>query len=122
MSNVYGTQNLDGYMLDSYYVSNIRENETPIEKVYVGPGLNQGYTNEPSGGFQQADTRDYILPKTTDEIRVKTNPKISYYGRINPGEKIAKPGKIGTVYKNRPDTFMFKTDRLFNNNWSNYCS
>ena len=105
MANVYGKQNLDGYMIDRYYVSNLRDNETPIEKVYVGPGLNQGYTNEPSGGFQQADTRDYILPKTTDETRVKTNPKISYYGRINPGEKIAKPGKMGTLYKNRPDTF-----------------
>ena len=114
MSNVYGRQNLDGYMLDRYYVSNLRQNETPIEKVYVGPGLNQGYTNQPSGGFQQADTRDYILPKTTDEIRVKTNPKISYYGRINPGEKIAKPGKVGTLYKNRPDTFYVQnSDRYF---------
>ena len=114
MSNVYGTGNLDGYMLDRYYVSNIRSNETPIEKVYVGPGLNQGYTNEPSGGFQQADAQDFSMPKTTDEIRVKTNPKISYYGRINSGNKIAKPGKIGTVYKNKPDTFYVQEpDRYF---------
>ena len=113
MSNVYGSQNLDGYMLDRYSVSRYRENETPIEKVYVGPGLNKGYTNEGSGGFQQAETRDYITPKTTDEIRVKTNPKISYYGRINAGEKISKPTKIGTVYKNRPDTFYVQNaDRL----------
>jgi hypothetical protein len=67
--------------------------------------LNQGYTNEPSGGFQQPDAQDYSMPKTTDEIRVKTNPKVSYYGRIVSGSKIAKPGKIGTVYKNKPDTF-----------------
>jgi hypothetical protein len=114
MSNIYGAQNLDGYMLDRYYVSNIRSNESPIQQVYVGPGLNQGYTNEPSGGFQQADTRDYVLPKTTDESRVKTNPKISYYGRVNSGQKIAKPGKIGTVYKNQPDTFYVQQpDRYF---------
>jgi len=114
VTNVYGTQSLDGFMLDRYYVSNIRSNETPIEKVYVGPGLNQGYTNEPSGGFQQADAQDYSMPKTTDEIRVKTNPKISYYGKINAGQKIAKPGKIGTVYKNRPDTFYIQeADRYF---------
>ena len=114
MSNVYGTGTLDGFMLDRYYVSNIRSNETPIEKVYVGPGLNQGFTNEPSGGFQQADTLDYITPKTTDEIRVKTNPKISYYGRLVSGEKINKPTKIGTVYKNRPDTFYVQEpDRYF---------
>jgi len=108
MGNVYGTGSLDGFMLDRYYVSNIRSNETPIEKVYVGPGLNQGYTNEPSGGFQQPDAQDYSMPKTTDEIRVKTNPKMSYYGRIVSGAKIAKPAKIGTVYKNRPDTYYIQ--------------
>jgi hypothetical protein len=97
MSNVYGAGNLDGYMYDRYYVSNIRSNETPIEKVYVGPGLNQGYTNEPSGGFQQPDAQDYSMPKTVDELRVNTNPKISYYGRVVSGQKIAKPAKIGTV-------------------------
>ena len=114
MANVYGKGNLDGYMIDRYYVSNIRSNETPIEKVYVGPGLNQGFTNEPSGGFQQPDAQDYSMPKTTDEIRVKTNPKISYYGRIVSGQKIAKPGKIGTVYKNKPDTFYVQEpDRYF---------
>jgi len=114
MSNVYGTGSLDGFMLDRYYVSNIRSSETPIEKVYVGPGLNQGYTNEPSGGFQQADSQDYVMPKTTDEIRVKTNPKISYYGRVISGEKINKPSKIGTVYKNKPDTFYVQEpDRYF---------
>ena len=114
VTNVYGTGSLDGFMLDRYAVSNIRSNETPIERVYVGPGLNQGFTNEPSGGFQQADTLDYVMPKTTDEIRVKTNPKISYYGRINPGQKVAKPSKIGTVYKNRPDTFFVnEPDRYF---------
>jgi hypothetical protein len=114
MGNVYGTGSLDGFMLDRYYVSNIRSNETPIEKVYVGPGLNQGYTNEPSGGFQQADSQDYVMPKTTDEIRVKTDPKISYYGRVVSGAKIAKPTKIGTVYKNKPDTFYIQEpDRYF---------
>ena len=114
MGNVYGTGNLDGYLTDRYYVSNIRSNETPIEKVYVGPGLNQGFTNQPSGGFQQPDAQDYAMPKTTDEIRVKTNPKISYYGRVISGQKIAKPGKIGTLYKNKPDTFYVQEpDRYF---------
>lgn len=109
MGNVYGTGSLDGFMLDRYYVSNIRSNETPIEKVYVGPGLNQGYTNEPSGGFQQPDAQDYSMPKTTDEIRVKTNPKMSYYGRIVSGAKLQSLPKlvqfikidlIHTIFKN----------------------
>ncbi len=114
VSNVYGTSNLDGYMLDRYQVSQVRNNEAPVEKVYVGPGLNQGYTAAPSGGFQQAETLDYIMPKTTNETRVKTNPKLSYYGRINAGQKIAKPGKVGTLFKNRPDTFYIQNpDRYF---------
>ncbi len=114
VTNIYGTSNLDGYMLDRYQVSQIRSNETPIERTYVGPGLNQGYTATPSGGFQQADTLDYIMPNSTNETRVKTNPKLSYYGRINAGQKIAKPGKIGTVFKNRPDTFYIQDpDRYF---------
>lgn len=109
VTNVYGQSNLDGYMLDRYHVSQVRSNETPIEKVYVGPGLNKGYTATPSGGFQQADTLDYIMPKTTNETRVRTNPKLSYYGRVNAGQKVAKPGKVGTLFKNRPDTFYVQT-------------
>ena len=105
VGNVYGKQNLDGYMMDRYYVSNIRNNETPIEQIRVGPGLNKGYTSNPSGGFQQSSTRDYVLPKTTDEMRVKTNPKVSYYNRVISGKHIDKPGKIGIVQKNLPETY-----------------
>ncbi len=108
MSNVYGTGSLDGFMLDRYYVSNIRDNESPVEQIRVGPGLNQGYTSQPSGGFQQPDAQDYAMPKTVDELRVKTKPKISYFGRVVSGEKINKPAKIGTVFKNRPDTFYLQ--------------
>ena len=114
MSNVYGTGSLDGFMLDRYYVSNVRANESPVEQIRVGPGLNQGYTSQPSGGFQQPDAQDYAMPKTVDEMRVKTKPKISYFGRVLSGEKINKPTKIGTVFKNRPDTFYIQEpDRYF---------
>jgi hypothetical protein len=114
LTNPYGTSNLSGYNMDRYIVSNIRNNETPVEKVYVGPGLNKGYAWEPEGGFQQSDTRDYILPKTTDEMRVKTNPKVSYQGKIISGKRISQPTKIGTVQKNLPDTFYINTpDKYF---------
>jgi hypothetical protein len=114
LTNPYGQSNLDGYNYDRYIVSNIRSNEAPIEQIRVGPGLNKGYTWEPSGGFQQADTLDYIRPLTTDEIRVKTKPKVSYAGRLIAGSKIAKPGKVGVIEKNRPDTFFVNSqNRLF---------
>ena len=114
LTNPYGTSNLDGYNLDRYIVSNLRNNQAPIEPIRVGPGLNQGYTAEGSGGFQQANTLDFVLPKTVDELRVKTKPKVSYEGVVVPGSHIAKPGKVGIVAKNKPDTFYVNgPDRLF---------
>jgi len=113
MSNVYGTQNLDGYQLDRYYVSAMRNNEAPIQRVNVGPGLNAGYTAEPDGGFQQPKTQEYVMPKNVDEIRVKTNPKMTYYGRIVSGNHIGQRGVIGSVYKNRPDTYYEQTPDMY---------
>ena len=113
ISNPYGTQSLDGFQNDRYVVGNKRSNVKPIEQIYVGPGLNQGYTSKPTGGFQQSDTRDYAIPKTTNEIRVKTNPKVSYYGRINAGEKISKPGKMGKMQKNLPYRFFEETPDMY---------
>jgi len=112
--NPYGMSNLSGYQRERYIVSNKRNNEAPTEKVYVGPGLNRGYTWCPSGGFQQAETRDYILPKTVDELRVKTNPKLTYNIPVIAGQKPSRPPKIGVVQKNRPDSFAVWTpDRYF---------
>ena len=114
ITNVYGMSNLSGYQRERYIVSNKRSNEAPTEKIYVGPGLNKGYTWCPSGGFQQAETRDYILPKTVDELRVKTNPKLTYHLPVVPGSKPSRPPKIGVVQKNRPDSFAVWTpDRYF---------
>ena len=114
LANVYGMQNLDGYNLDRYIVGNIRNNQSPIEPIRVGPGLNQGFTAEGSGGFQQANTLDFVQPKTVDELRVKTKPKVSYEGVVIPGSGVSKPGKVGTVAKNQPDRFYVNSpDRLF---------
>lgn len=106
LTNPYGTSNLDGYNYDRYIVSNKRNNEAPTEQIRVGPGLNQGFTWKPSGGFQQANTRDYTLPKTTDQIRVLTKPKVSYAGRVVSGKKIGKPGKIGLLQRYRPTSYF----------------
>ena len=114
LANVYGMQNLDGYNLDRYVVGNIRNNQSPVEPIRVGPGLNQGFTAEGSGGFQQANTLDFVQPKTVDELRVKTKPKVSYEGVVIPGSGVSKPGKVGTVAKNQPDRFYVNSpDRLF---------
>lgn len=114
VTNPYGMQSLDGFQRERYYVSNKRNNEAPVEKIRVGPCLDGGYNATPCGGFQQNKTRDFVLPKNVDQLRVRTNPKISYGGRIVPGSKMSKPGKVGVVMKNKPDSFYINNpDRYF---------
>ncbi len=83
------------------------KNVFPIEPVLVGPGVNDGYTNLPSGGYQQDAIREYALPKTTDEIRVANKPKITYSADPVPGANfITEMGLQAPVKKNRPDRFQ----------------
>jgi hypothetical protein len=115
INNTYGTKHSISEQLDRFTGSKIRNNEVPIKSLIVGPGLANGYTNIPSGGFHQGDTRDYIMPKSVDEIRTKSNPKLTYKGRIITGKSFNNKRKvIGSVSKNRPDTF-YKSgpERLF---------
>jgi hypothetical protein len=86
------------------------KNVAPIERVNVGPGVNDGYTNLPSGGYQQDAIREYALPRTTDEIRVANKPKLTYEGEIVPGAHfITDMGLQAPVKKNRPDRFQVLT-------------
>jgi hypothetical protein len=61
----------------------------------------------PSGGYQQFNAmQEYTLPKTTDETRVVTKPKLTYDGVVVPGASpITQPGLQAPVKKNRPDRF-----------------
>jgi len=106
ITNPYGSANHNDFIYDRIIPSKVMNNVSPVEKVRVGPGLNQGYTSAPSGGFQQANKRDYALPKTVDELRTKNNPKLTYKGRILSGKGISKSGKIGVIEKRNPDTFF----------------
>jgi hypothetical protein len=83
------------------------KNVFPIEPVLVGPGVNDGYTNLPSGGYQQDSIREFALPKTTDEIRVANKPKLTYSSDPVPGQHfITDMGIQAPVKKNRPDRFQ----------------
>jgi hypothetical protein len=83
------------------------KNVFPIEQTQVGPGINDGYTNLPSGGYQQDAMREFALPRTTDEIRVANKPKLTYEGEVIPGAHfITEMGLQAPVKKNRPDRFQ----------------
>lgn len=83
------------------------KNVFPIDQVQVGPGVDDGYTNLPSGGYQQDAAREFALPRTTDEIRVATKPKLTYSADPVPGAHyITDMGIQAPVKKNRPDRFQ----------------
>lgn len=114
VTNPYGMQNMTDFNREHIVPPTKRNNEAPIQQIHVGPGLNKGYTAEPSGGFQQAETRDYVLPKTVDELRTKDNQKVSYRGRIVSGKHISRRGVVGNIAKNQPDSFYINSpDRYF---------
>lgn len=102
----FGSANESDFM-QSRQVTSLRMNNTfPIDKVNVGPGIDDGYTNLPSGGYQQDRARDLTLPKTTDELRTANKPKLTYEDVPVPGAfYITKPGLQAPVNKNRPDRF-----------------
>lgn len=104
--NPFGNQVETDFMQSRMVSGQNMKNVFPIEQVQVGPGANDGYTNIPKGGFQQDQLRDFELPKTTDELRVVTKPKISYEPPVVPGANaVTLPGIQADVKKNRPDRF-----------------
>ena len=85
------------------------KNVAPIDRVQVGPGINDGYTNLPSGGLNQGiESREFQLPKTTDELRIATKPKLTYTSNPTPGKQRygLQPGLQAPVKKNKPDRFQ----------------
>ena len=109
MNNTHGTNVHSNEIFQRYVASSKKQNETPIRAVRVGPGLNSGYSSSPQGGFNQSNTRDYVLPKTVDELRVLTNPKKQYKGRVVAGLKESQRGLVNKPSKNRPDTYYLNS-------------
>ena len=106
-------------VMTSFYESRIvapvtRNNEFPIEQERVGPGLGLGFTGGAAGGFQQANTLDYIRPKTVDELRPGNNPKVSFELPMQgPQKGTSKRSLFSVVSKNRPDTFFENTEDMW---------
>lgn len=104
----FGNQN-ESEFYQSRQVAGMRANNVfPIERQRVGPGINDGYTDKPSGGFQQFnELQEFVKPRTTDELRTDNKPKVSYDQPIVPGSHyVTNPGLQAPVNRNRPDTFQ----------------
>ena len=114
-SYVYGSPSFtDSVGRDRYIPSQKRTNEKAFQDIRVGPGLAAGYTAEPIGGLTQSNTRDYILPKSTDQLRSVTNPNITYEGRIINGLKSSQRGLQAKPVKHKPEKFYKSSEERGN--------
>jgi len=106
--NVTGLESVTDFFQDRMVVSTNRANEVPVEQIRVGPGVGQGFSSLPIGGFQQMEVLEVARRGlSVDELRVASNPKITYEGMVIPGTAIGtQRGDIGEVRKYRPDTFF----------------
>ncbi len=114
--NIYGDSALLKKMdenMSRYIPSLLRTNEAPTEKVYVTPGLNLGYNEVASFGFQDPVR---ALPKTTNEIRAKNKPKLTYDRPVISGKGITQEGTTRpNQNKNLPELVVYneKGERNF---------
>ena len=114
MGNVFGSANQSDFVFDRIQKPKLQNNIAPIEQVRVGPGIGQGYTTKGVGGFHQFETRDYAVPKSVDDLRVATNPKMQFESRIVDGQKETQRGKVGDFAQNRAPRYYTTTeDHLF---------
>jgi hypothetical protein len=105
-------QLLEPRELDRYVTSiQIRNNELPFEQIHVGPGLNDGYTAKPSGGYHNPLR---ILPKTGEQLLV--NPRVVKEGRVIRGkDPVDQRTAQMKQYKYRPELLVtnFNGERNF---------
>lgn len=106
----YGAPNMSDFYQSRVNPSMNNAMVKPFETQRVGPGMNQGYGTAGSGGFNSGmESRDSWLPKTVDELRIATNPKMEYTLENHEGpaySHVQNRGMIGKVEKYRPDTFF----------------
>ena len=112
MSWSNGMPNTTDFMQSRQLPGTKMNNIKPWDEEKVAPGLGLGYTTEGSGvGYNAAvQDRNAWLPKTVNQLRYDTNPKVTYglAGHEGPATYYIKdPGTLetqGRVEKNRPDT------------------
>ena len=116
MQWAYGTPNQSDFYQSRVNPGMKNNNVKPFDTVMVGPGLDQGYGINGSNGYNSGmEARDKWLPKTVDQLRVETNPKLEYEltNHEGPAYSFIKTAPttamLGRVEKQRPDTFFINT-------------
>jgi hypothetical protein len=103
---IRGMDNTSQIIRERANITELQNNYNPIQSVRVGPGLNKGYTSTGSGGFHQADSLIYAMPKNRDELRPLSNQKNSIFEIPVQGPKkslVDNRGEVAPPSKNRPE-------------------
>ena len=110
LTHIYGMPNFTDYMAGRYIPSRERRNELIHQPIRTTPGLNLGYNEVSKQGYHDSYR---VLPKTVDELRTATNPKISYGKPIIVGKKSDKRGIIPNVANRKPPSYKEQDPRDF---------
>lgn len=101
--------NMNDFMQSRVVPGTKISNVLPWDKKMVAPGLDQGYGTDGNNGFNSGMvSRDKWMPKTVDDLRVATNPKVTYSLEGHQGPAASHIKNIGyqaAVEKNRPETY-----------------
>ena len=101
--------NMDDFYLSRVNKSVMKNDERPFNSEMVAPGLNKGFESSGSGGYNSGmEAREKWMDKNVDELRVDTNPKVSYKLDNLEGPSKSLVSNLGIqapVNKNLPDSF-----------------
>jgi len=108
-----GSPNDSDFYQSRVNLSQSMNNVKLFQEMSVAPGLNNGYTNQGSGGFNSGmEAREKWVDKTVNELRVATKPKTSFTleNHQGPAQTLVKNlGIEGKVEKYLPDKFYINS-------------
>lgn len=108
-----GMPNQTDFMRSRINPSNLHNNVKPFEEIRVGPSLSGQPGIEGSGGYNSGlEYRDVYMPRSVDQLRVESNPKISYslHGHEGAAKSLVQNrGELGEYHFYGPDKFFHNT-------------
>jgi hypothetical protein len=107
----FGTPNTSNFIQERMNPSLKQNNTKPFESIRVGPSLRNNNGIKGTDGYNSSlECRNKYMPKSVDDLRVKSNPKETYDGVILGGKSsVTNKGILGKTEKYRPDTY-YKND------------
>ena len=108
LQHINGAPNMSDFMQSRVNPSLRMANTKPWAEERIAPGLNKGYNGDGGAGFNSGmESRDSWLPKTVNELRVDTNPKMTFglAGHEGPANSIIKNSNIGNEIEIKRDYF-----------------